>query len=133
MPFALNDATQYINPTKTLEYMAAGRPIVSTAVPDVVRHFTPIVHVAYTTAVFLDAIESSLTPDPARIAAGRSRAQAATWESIVAAMDELIVQATGAHRGSLDARPHIAVPKRPASGIASTRRNGAENDGAIAL
>jgi hypothetical protein len=33
--------------------MAAGRPIVSTAVPDVVRHFTPTVHVAYTTAGFL--------------------------------------------------------------------------------
>jgi hypothetical protein len=41
MPFALNEATEYINPTKTLEYMAAGKPIVSTAVADVVRNFTP--------------------------------------------------------------------------------------------
>ena len=131
MPFALNDATQYINPTKTLEYMAAGRPIVSTAVPDVVRNFTPIVRVAYTTGGFLEAIEASLEPDPGRITAGRSRAQAATWESIVAEMDQLIVQAIGDRRGSVDARPHIAVPKRSASGIAPGRRNGAENDGAI--
>ena len=35
MPFALNAATQYINPTKTLEYLAAGKQVVSTAVPDV--------------------------------------------------------------------------------------------------
>ena len=46
MPFALNEATEYINPTKTLEYMAAGKPIVSTAVADVVHHFAPPVRVA---------------------------------------------------------------------------------------
>ena len=39
MPFALNEATRYINPTKTLEYLAAGKPVVSTAIPDVVRNF----------------------------------------------------------------------------------------------
>ena len=39
MPFALNDATENINPTKTLEYMAAGKPVISTAVADVVRNF----------------------------------------------------------------------------------------------
>lgn len=36
MPFALNDATRYISPTKTLEYLAAGKPVVSTAIRDVV-------------------------------------------------------------------------------------------------
>jgi UDP-galactopyranose mutase len=39
MPFALNDATRFISPTKTPEYLAAGRPVVSTNVPDVVRHY----------------------------------------------------------------------------------------------
>ena len=37
MPFAINAATQYINPTKGLEYMATGKPIVSTPVQDVVQ------------------------------------------------------------------------------------------------
>jgi glycosyltransferase involved in cell wall biosynthesis len=50
MPFALNEATEYINPTKTLEYMAAGKPIVSTAISDVVHNFTPVVTVAYSPA-----------------------------------------------------------------------------------
>jgi UDP-galactopyranose mutase len=39
IPFARNAATRYISPTKTLEYMAAGKPIVSTSIHDVVRPF----------------------------------------------------------------------------------------------
>jgi UDP-galactopyranose mutase len=39
MPFALNEATRSISPTKTLEYLAAGLPVVSTRVPDVVADF----------------------------------------------------------------------------------------------
>jgi hypothetical protein len=39
MPFAMNDATRFISPTKTLEYLAAGRPVVSTPIRDVVRPF----------------------------------------------------------------------------------------------
>ena len=37
MPFALNAATRFISPTKTPEFLAAGLPLVSTAVADVVR------------------------------------------------------------------------------------------------
>ena len=40
MPFALNDATKFISPTKTLEYMAAGKPIISTAIKDVERDYS---------------------------------------------------------------------------------------------
>lgn len=40
MPFAINDATKYISPTKTLEYMAAGKPIISTKIKDVVRDYS---------------------------------------------------------------------------------------------
>ena len=65
MPFALNEATEFINPTKTLEYMAAGKPIVSTAVPDVVRNFTPIVRVA-------DRPTSSWTPSRTRSSGSRA-------------------------------------------------------------
>ncbi|RYG63002.1 glycosyltransferase family 1 protein, partial [bacterium] len=43
MPFALNEATEYINPTKALEYMATATPIISTPVPDVVSNFSTVV------------------------------------------------------------------------------------------
>ena len=46
MPFALNEATRSISPTKTLEYLAAGLPVVSTRVPDVVADYSEVVHLA---------------------------------------------------------------------------------------
>ena len=39
MPFALNEATRFISPTKTPEFLAAGVPVVSTAIRDVVRPY----------------------------------------------------------------------------------------------
>lgn len=39
MPFALNESTRYISPTKTPEFLAAGLPVVSTAIVDVVRTY----------------------------------------------------------------------------------------------
>jgi beta-glucosidase/6-phospho-beta-glucosidase/beta-galactosidase/glycosyltransferase involved in cell wall biosynthesis len=55
MPFALNEATRAISPTKTLEYLAAGLPVVSTRVPDVVSDFDDVVHLADDAAGFADA------------------------------------------------------------------------------
>lgn len=92
MPFALNDATEFINPTKTLEYMAAGKPIVSTAVADVVHNFTPVVNVAMTAGDFISAVKSDAAqPDAAFIAEGIAMARAASWESIVSSMNNLLL------------------------------------------
>ena len=94
MPFALNEATEYINPTKTLEYMAAGKPIVSTAVSDVVHNFTPVVTVATSDDDFVTATATAmLNPDAAMIARGVEQARANTWESIVARMERIVREA----------------------------------------
>lgn len=99
MPFALNEATEYINPTKTLEYMAAGRPIVSTAVDDVVRNFGGMVQVARGTDEFVQAVNSALKhPDQARIRAGIERAAESSWDSIVLRMRELMAGAIATSR-----------------------------------
>ena len=42
MPFAINDSTRFISPTKTPEYLAGGRPVVSTAITDVIRHYSDV-------------------------------------------------------------------------------------------
>jgi len=55
MPFALNEATRAISPTKTLEYLAAGLPVVSTRVPDVVADYSGVVHLADDAAGFAAA------------------------------------------------------------------------------
>jgi len=87
MPFALNEATRFINPTKTLEYMAAGKPVVSTAVPDVLRQFVPVVDVAHDHDGFVDAVaRAASAPCAALLERGVARAQRATWEAIVGAM-----------------------------------------------
>ena len=39
MPFAINEVTRFIRPTKTPEYLAGGKPVVSTPISDVMRHY----------------------------------------------------------------------------------------------
>ncbi|RDE06159.1 UDP-galactopyranose mutase [Sphingomonas aracearum] len=62
MPFAINEATRYISPTKTPEYLAAGRPVVSTPIVDVVRHYGAIagVRIAEAGPAFVEACEAAL-------------------------------------------------------------------------
>jgi glycosyltransferase involved in cell wall biosynthesis len=97
MPFALNEATEFINPTKTLEYMAAGKPIVSTAVPDVVRNFTPIVQVARSQQEFVTmTARAAAAPDDALIAQGLAKARAESWDCIVGQMQRIIAKVTEA-------------------------------------
>lgn len=94
MPFALNAATEYINPTKTLEYMAAGKPVVSTAIHDVVHHFTPVVKVAYSHSEFAQAVQLALSkPQADLLAQGLERAAESTWDLTVGHMRALMLQA----------------------------------------
>jgi len=62
MPFAINEATRFISPTKTPEYLAAGRPVVSTPVVDVARHYGTVegVRIAPAGSRFVQACEEAL-------------------------------------------------------------------------
>jgi len=94
MPFAMNDATRFINPTKALEYMATGRPIVSTPVEDVVAQFTDVIAIADDARAFANACNrAAVQPDPRRIERGLARAQRNSWESIVARLGQHIEEA----------------------------------------
>jgi len=61
MPFALNDSTRFISPTKTLEFMAAGKPIISTPIADVVRDYKDYIHIVSTADEFSKAINSIMS------------------------------------------------------------------------
>ena len=61
MPFALNDSTKFISPTKVLEYMAAELPIVSTAIKDVVVPYGDIVAIAHSAEEFVAACSVALS------------------------------------------------------------------------
>jgi glycosyltransferase involved in cell wall biosynthesis len=89
MPFALNEATEFINPTKALEYMAAGKPIVSSSVPDVVSNFGDVVSIAGSQKEFLERCQQAAEkPDQKRISLGIQMAQENGWDSIVAKLEE---------------------------------------------
>ena len=84
MPFALNEATEFINPTKTLEYMATGTPIVSTAVEDVAAQFSDVVQIAASHEAFVSDCERAIaSPNRDRIDAGLLLARNNSWERIV--------------------------------------------------
>ena len=63
LPFALNDSTRFISPTKTPEYLAAGKRVVSTPIHDVVRGYGDegLVAIADTPASFALALDAALT------------------------------------------------------------------------
>ena len=61
MPFALNNSTKFISPTKTLEYMAAMKPIISTKIKDVVRDYISCVSLIDNADDFSKAIAQPMT------------------------------------------------------------------------
>jgi UDP-galactopyranose mutase len=67
MPFALNESTRFISPTKTPEYLAAGKPVVSTPIQDVVRPYGEmnLVYIASTAEEFVVACEKALNENQA--------------------------------------------------------------------
>ncbi|HJS51425.1 MAG TPA: glycosyltransferase family 1 protein [Pyrinomonadaceae bacterium] len=100
MPFAMNDSTRFISPTKTPEYLAAGRAVVATPVRDVVRLYgeTGLVHIADTPEDFVRAINSILNGD---IEEHRRKAgeflETMSWEKTYVSMSELIDEAVASN------------------------------------
>ena len=64
MPFALNDATRFVHPSKALEYMAGEKPVVSTPLPDVVSLYGDLVRIARRPREFVDACAAALVETP---------------------------------------------------------------------
>jgi glycosyltransferase involved in cell wall biosynthesis len=93
MPFALNEATEFINPTKALEYMATGRPIVSTPIEDVIRQFEDVVKVAPTAEKFVAAcLRAAECPNRVGVRRGLKLASWNSWESIVEKLEGHVLE-----------------------------------------
>jgi len=94
MPFAMNEMTRHINPTKALEYFASGKPVVSTIIPDMVKYYSDVIYFASTPEEFLAQCEACLANfPPERRERGLQLARERSWESVVASMREHIDQA----------------------------------------
>jgi hypothetical protein len=86
MPFAINRATASISPTKTLEYFAARRPVVSTPIADVVAAYGDIAYITEGTPAFIDGVRAALRAPAERIERGFAAAAEQTWDAIFARM-----------------------------------------------
>ena len=98
MPFALNEATRHISPTKTPEYLAAGLPVVSTPIADVVRGYgdLDLVHIAADADAFVDACRVALR-ERGPSALVDERLAGMSWDATWDAMEALV-------RGALERR-----------------------------
>ena len=97
LPFARNEATRFISPTKTPEYLAAGRPVVSTSIRDVVRPYGKqgLVRIADDAQAFVQACTAAMAEDPLkRITQAdaflRQTSWDGTWTRIRAKLDEVL-------------------------------------------
>ena len=101
MPFAMNESTQFISPTKTPEYLAGGKPVVSTPIRDVVRHYGQLegVKIASTPEEFVAACEEALdlshNPESGWLAEADLTLSASSWDTTQARMAGLIAQLLG--------------------------------------
>ena len=119
LPFARNEPTRFISPTKPLEYLAACTPIVSTSIRDVVHPYQALglVRIADTAAEFVAAVDDAMQADPAtrRRQADAFLAQT-SWDRTWARMKQLIEAVVDAP----PALPSPAAVMQPAGSTTAT-------------
>ncbi len=94
MPFAMNESTRFISPTKTLEYMAGEKPVVSTPVGDVVALYGEAVRIAAAGPDFVLACEEAMAESSGerqqRVALMQTSVNQSSWDRSAARVHDLI-------------------------------------------
>lgn len=122
LPFARNESTRYISPTKTPEYLAAGRPVVSTSIRDVVRPYGQqrLVRIADTVTDFVAAVEAAMTEEAAeRVRRVDAFLAHNSWDRTWARMRQLIANVIMADSVSVPLAQAM-TSKRPAPAAGAT-------------
>lgn len=115
LPFAMNEATRFISPTKTLEYLSGGKPVVSTAIKDVIDLYGDVVEIADGPEEFVQAIEF-LWGESDQFKRARARKVEEVlhqhdWDVIAASMTHLLEGVLG----------ECCMPPVPVNGISGRR------------
>src|SRR5438270_2478987 len=106
MPFAMNDSTQLISPTKTPAYLPGCKPVVSTPINDAVRHYGQLegVKITSTPKEFVQACEAALELSRHReggcLAEADLLLSATSWDTTQARMAGLLAQLLGTRTGA---------------------------------
>lgn len=120
MPFALNESTRYFSPSETLQYMAGGKPVLSTPVHDVAWLYSDAVAIAPRGQPFVEACEALLSEAPAARAQRElqmlSAVSASSWDRSAQAVHELLLPALAdAREGQRPLPLAAAAPHRAAT------------------
>ena len=93
IPFVLDNLTRHINPTKILEYCAAGKPVITIPIPDVLRFYQDCVTVAHNASDFVQALKDASSPAAThqKIIQGLEIARTATWTQAVQRIKDKIL------------------------------------------
>jgi UDP-galactopyranose mutase len=120
LPFAHNESTQFISPTKTPEYLAAGKPVVSTSIRDVVRPYGQqgMVHIADTVSEFVVAADIAMQMD-LRASGWLSRVDAfleqISWDRTWASMLKLVEESIAAKQSNANGKQAASTGLGPPS------------------
>jgi UDP-galactopyranose mutase len=118
--FARNESTRFISPTKTPEYLAAGKPVISTSIRDVVRPYgeQQLIRIADTAAEFVRAAEDLMNMQAQERAHWLKRVDEflaqTSWDKTWGAMAELIGEVVAARQARVVAATAQANAARPA-------------------
>lgn len=117
MPFALNEATRFISPTKTPEYLAAGCPVVSTKIADVVRTYGELdsVFLGDGPNAFAQACDEALSlaeSGQSWMMAVEDTLARSSWDATFQAMSDFVDQATTAGLNPRTVAENKAFPTR---------------------
>ncbi len=85
VPYRLEDGVEYVNPVKILEYLAGGKPVISTDIPDVRRFYGDVVYLAPDAQCFVDHVKHILAnPEHSRdkIRHGQELARQRSWHAM---------------------------------------------------
>ncbi len=135
MPFAINEATRFISPTKVLEYMAAQLPIVSTPIADVANPYGHVVAIASGAREFVAACEAALAQTPAQrehmVEAMKAVVAATSWDNTARHMHELLdsTPVRGERRATQRTASHDGVQPAAQAGSAAPNVNPLRSQG----
>ena len=111
LPFALNESTRFISPTKTLEYLSGGKSVISTPILDVVSLYGDVVQIASDAVGFVAAAEAAMAASQEDVEQTRARAAeliaGCTWDGTAATIRSLILALTD---GETSGRPVAKTP-----------------------
>jgi UDP-galactopyranose mutase len=127
LPFARNESTRFISPTKTPEYLAAGKPVVSTSIRDVVRPYgdMKLVRIADSVAGFVASVEQAMQEDT-KTSGWLSRVDAfleqISWDRTWVSMMKLIDSAISTQKDDNKVNSDGAIVGKQAPSIINTAK-----------